>query len=103
MSEEHGRIELVRNRGARGRGSFDFASFSDHFVPWLEQQEHPPLAWTVVPLDQALPGRAVRRAPINGSRRGNDACLTDPTRWNASVPKRRPRSTALEFRNGAAR
>lgn len=48
MSEEHGPNELVRNARLAEQAGFDFAAISDHFSPWLEEQGHAPLAWSVL-------------------------------------------------------
>src|SRR5437764_3428200 len=48
MSEEHGPLALVRNATRAEQAGFDFAAISDHFFPWLEEQGHSPLAWSVL-------------------------------------------------------
>ncbi len=48
MSEEHGPADLVRNAQRAERAGFDFAAISDHFSPWVEEQGHSPLAWSVL-------------------------------------------------------
>ena len=48
MSEEHGPADLVRNAQRAEQAGFDFAAISDHFSPWLEEQGHAPLAWSVL-------------------------------------------------------
>jgi G6PDH family F420-dependent oxidoreductase len=48
MSEEHGPADLVRNAARAEEAGFDFAAISDHFSPWLEEQGHSPLAWSVL-------------------------------------------------------
>jgi Luciferase-like monooxygenase len=48
MSEEHGPAALVRNAQRAEQAGFDFAAMSDHFFPWLEEQGHAPLAWSVL-------------------------------------------------------
>ena len=48
MSEEHGPTDLVRNAQRAEQAGFDFAAISDHFFPWLEEQGHAPLAWSVL-------------------------------------------------------
>ncbi len=48
MSEEHGPSDLVRNASAAEQAGFDFAAISDHFSPWIEEQGHAPLAWSVL-------------------------------------------------------
>lgn len=48
MSEEHGPAALVRNVRRAEQAGFEFAAISDHFSPWLEEQGHAPLAWSVL-------------------------------------------------------
>lgn len=48
MSEEHGPKELVANLLQAEEAGFDLAAISDHFSPWLEEQGHAPLAWSVL-------------------------------------------------------
>jgi G6PDH family F420-dependent oxidoreductase len=48
MSEEHGPADLVRNAARAEEAGFDFAAISDHFSPWLEEQGHAPLAWSIL-------------------------------------------------------
>jgi G6PDH family F420-dependent oxidoreductase len=48
MSEEHGPGGLVRNAARAEQAGFDFAAISDHFSPWLDEQGHAPLAWSVL-------------------------------------------------------
>jgi G6PDH family F420-dependent oxidoreductase len=48
MSEEHGPADLVRNARRAEEAGFDFAAISDHFSPWLGEQGHAPLAWSVL-------------------------------------------------------
>lgn len=48
MSEEHGPKELVRNLQHAEEAGFDLAAISDHFSPWVEEQGHAPLAWSVL-------------------------------------------------------
>jgi G6PDH family F420-dependent oxidoreductase len=48
MGEEHGPADLVRNATRAEAAGFDFASISDHFFPWLEEQGHSPFAWSVL-------------------------------------------------------
>jgi G6PDH family F420-dependent oxidoreductase len=48
MSEEHGPLDLVRNAQRAEQVGFDFAAISDHFFPWIEEQGHSPLAWSVL-------------------------------------------------------
>ena len=48
MSEEHDPRELVDiARTAEGLG-FDFLVASDHYHPWVPEQQHSPYAWTVL-------------------------------------------------------
>src|SRR5690349_7031682 len=48
MSEEHGPSQLVANAQQAEHVGFDFAAISDHFSPWIEEQGHSPLAWSVL-------------------------------------------------------
>ena len=48
MSEEHGPKDLVANAQRAEAAGFDFAAISDHFFPWIEEQGHSPLAWSVL-------------------------------------------------------
>ena len=48
MSEEHGPKDLVANAERAEATGFDFAAISDHFFPWIEEQGHSPLAWSVL-------------------------------------------------------
>ncbi len=48
MSEEHGPKDLVENAKRAEKAGFDFAAISDHFFPWIEEQGHSPLAWSVL-------------------------------------------------------
>ena len=48
MSEEHGPKDLVENARRAEAAGFDFAAISDHFSPWIEEQGHSPLAWSVL-------------------------------------------------------
>jgi G6PDH family F420-dependent oxidoreductase len=48
MSEEHGPTDLVRSASRAERAGFDFATISDHFFPWVEEQGHSPFAWSVL-------------------------------------------------------
>jgi G6PDH family F420-dependent oxidoreductase len=48
MSEEHGPKDLVRNLVLAEQAGFDLAAISDHFSPWIEEQGHAPLAWSVL-------------------------------------------------------
>lgn len=48
MTEEHGPKALVDNAVQAERAGFDFVSISDHFHPWLDEQDHSPFAWSVL-------------------------------------------------------
>ncbi len=48
MSEEHGPSDLVRNAVGAEEAGFEFAAISDHFSPWLDEQNHAPHAWAVL-------------------------------------------------------
>jgi G6PDH family F420-dependent oxidoreductase len=48
MSEEHDPSALVRNAQRAEEAGFDFAAISDHYFPWIEEQGHSPLAWSVL-------------------------------------------------------
>jgi G6PDH family F420-dependent oxidoreductase len=48
MAEEHGPSALVRNAQRAEQAGFDFAAISDHYFPWIEEQGHSPLAWSVL-------------------------------------------------------
>jgi G6PDH family F420-dependent oxidoreductase len=48
MSEEHGPTDLVRNAKRAEQAGFNFAAISDHFFPWVEEQGHSPLAWSML-------------------------------------------------------
>ncbi|MGE0699787.1 MAG: TIGR03557 family F420-dependent LLM class oxidoreductase, partial [Hyphomicrobiaceae bacterium] len=48
MSEEHGPNDLVRNAVRAEEAGFDLAAISDHFSPWIEEQGHASMAWTVL-------------------------------------------------------
>ena len=72
MSEEHGPAALVRNAQRAEQAGFDIAALSDHFSPWLEEQGHAPLAWSVL------------GALANATRRSNSAQRRSPRkRWLA--------------------
>ena len=43
-----GRKDLVKNAQLAEKAVFDFAAISDHFFPWLDEQGHSPLAWSVL-------------------------------------------------------
>jgi G6PDH family F420-dependent oxidoreductase len=48
MSEELGPRDLVTCAVRAEEAGFAFASISDHFFPWLEEQGHSPFAWSVL-------------------------------------------------------
>ncbi len=48
LCEEHGPKALVQSALQAEDAGFDFAAISDHFFPWLEEQGHSPLCWTVL-------------------------------------------------------
>ena len=48
MSEEHGPRELVDIAQAAEAGGFSFLVASDHFHPWVKEQQHSPHAWTML-------------------------------------------------------
>jgi G6PDH family F420-dependent oxidoreductase len=48
MSEIHGPRALIAQAAAAPAHGFAFASISDHFHPWLPEQRHSPLAWSVL-------------------------------------------------------
>jgi G6PDH family F420-dependent oxidoreductase len=63
MSEEHGPRTLVANGCRAEDAGFEFAAISDHFQPWLEEQGHSPLAWSVLgALAQATRGLGLMTA-----------------------------------------
>jgi coenzyme F420-dependent glucose-6-phosphate dehydrogenase len=47
-SEEHGPRALVRLAARAERAGFAFASISDHFHPWIDDQGHAPFVWSVL-------------------------------------------------------
>jgi G6PDH family F420-dependent oxidoreductase len=47
-SEEHTPTDLVRNAARAERAGFDFATISDHFHPWIDNQGHSPFVWSVL-------------------------------------------------------
>lgn len=48
MSEELGPRDLVTCAVRAEEAGFAFASISDHFFPWLEEQGHAPFIWSVL-------------------------------------------------------
>jgi G6PDH family F420-dependent oxidoreductase len=48
MSEEHGPNELVELARRAESTGFDFLVQSDHFHPWVPEQQHSPYAWSVL-------------------------------------------------------
>ncbi len=48
MGEQRGPRDLVDDARQAEAAGFDFAVFSDHFHPWLEEQGHSPYAWSVL-------------------------------------------------------
>ena len=48
MTEEHGPRDLVDNARRAEELGFDFLVSSDHFHPWVPEQEHSPYAWSVL-------------------------------------------------------
>jgi coenzyme F420-dependent glucose-6-phosphate dehydrogenase len=47
-SEEFGPVELVRFAERAEEAGYDFASISDHFHPWVDQQGNSPFVWAVL-------------------------------------------------------
>jgi G6PDH family F420-dependent oxidoreductase len=47
-SEEHGAAALVTNAQLAERSGFDFATISDHYHPWIDNQGHSSFVWTVL-------------------------------------------------------
>ena len=47
-SEEHGPKDLIRYAQRAEQAGFQFATISDHYLPWLDQQGNSPFAWTVL-------------------------------------------------------
>ena len=47
-SEEQSAPDLVRYARRAERAGFTFASISDHFHPWINQQGHSPFVWSVL-------------------------------------------------------
>ena len=75
MSEEHGPKDLVANAERADAAGFDFAAMPDHFFPWIDEQGHSPLAWSVL---GAIAQATKRPAPL--------CAITRP-----SLPRVRPR------------
>lgn len=48
MSEQTGPKQLVAEAVLAESAGFDFATISDHYYPWLEEQGHSPYAWGVL-------------------------------------------------------
>ncbi|MGD9998333.1 MAG: TIGR03557 family F420-dependent LLM class oxidoreductase [Ilumatobacteraceae bacterium] len=48
MSEEHGPVELVGVARDAEAAGFSFVVQSDHFHPWVPEQEHSPNAWVTL-------------------------------------------------------
>ena len=48
MTEEHGPRELVTNARRAEEVGFDFVVSSDHYHPWVPEQQHSPYAWSVL-------------------------------------------------------
>lgn len=47
-SEEHSPLDLVRDAQKAEEVGFQFALISDHFHPWVDNQGHSPLVWSVL-------------------------------------------------------
>ncbi len=47
-SEEHGPLELVGFARRAESAGFEFASISDHFHPWVDEQGQSPFVWSVI-------------------------------------------------------
>jgi coenzyme F420-dependent glucose-6-phosphate dehydrogenase len=47
-SEEHAPLDLVRNAQRAEALGFDYASISDHFHPWIDEQGNSPFVWSVL-------------------------------------------------------
>lgn len=76
MTEEHGPRALVDNAVAAQAAGFEFAAASDHFSPWLEEQGHAPLAWSVLgAIAQAAPGLGLMTAVTCPSYRYHPAVI----------------------------
>ncbi|MCU1366324.1 MAG: F420-dependent oxidoreductase, family [Ilumatobacteraceae bacterium] len=48
MTEEHGPVELVEIARTAEAVGFDFLVQSDHFHPWVPEQQHSPNAWALM-------------------------------------------------------
>src|SRR4051812_10722745 len=48
MGEQTDPRSLISNAVAAEEAGFDFAVFSDHFHPWLDEQGHSPFVWSVL-------------------------------------------------------
>ncbi|HEX5365592.1 MAG TPA: TIGR03557 family F420-dependent LLM class oxidoreductase [Acidimicrobiales bacterium] len=48
MTEEHGPRALVANARRAEELGFDFLVSSDHYHPWVPEQQHSPYAWSVL-------------------------------------------------------
>ena len=48
MGEQTEPRALITNAAAAEEAGFDFAVFSDHFHPWLDEQGHSPFVWSVL-------------------------------------------------------
>jgi coenzyme F420-dependent glucose-6-phosphate dehydrogenase len=47
-SEEHPPLDLARNASRAEAAGFTFATISDHFHPWIDQQGQSPFVWSVI-------------------------------------------------------
>lgn len=47
-SEEHAPNDLVRHAARAEEVGFEFASISDHYHPWIDNQGHSPFVWAVL-------------------------------------------------------
>lgn len=47
-SEEHRPLDLVENARMAEEAGFDFASISDHYHPWIDNQGQSPFVWSVI-------------------------------------------------------
>ena len=47
-SEEHRPMDLVANAVRAEEAGFDFASISDHYHPWIDNQGQSPFVWAVI-------------------------------------------------------